>query len=172
MEDSNMLAAECIVISCCCPCLILQIIVFLLLRLPYKLLVMSKRFALKTLGKRKKGEKATMGSRDRFSYISEMVRIQRDLLTIQARGIPFNSDQSCECTLSEIEKVLGDLCRQGEFAFGSFWGRDEETRNSPSNIVQDHEESENVVNYQVIEVISSIKTFYNPVVTQSISYQS
>ncbi|XP_042499665.1 uncharacterized protein LOC122077830 [Macadamia integrifolia] len=158
MEDSNMLAADCVVISCCCPCLILQIIFFLLLRLPYKLVLMSKRFAVKKLSKRKKEEKA-MG-RDGVSCISEMGRIQRDLLTVQARGIPFNSDQSCERTLLEIEKVLGDLCQQGEFAFGSFWGR-MELRTSPSNIIE--EEFENAVHYSF--------TFHNPL-THSISYQS
>ncbi|KAG0498423.1 hypothetical protein HPP92_003114 [Vanilla planifolia] len=34
MEDFNDTAAGCVVISCCCPCLLLQITLFVFLRLP------------------------------------------------------------------------------------------------------------------------------------------
>ena len=50
MEDCNMLVADCIAISCCAQCLILQIIIFVLRGLRCKLIRKTKEYAKKKLG--------------------------------------------------------------------------------------------------------------------------
>ncbi|XP_026410791.1 uncharacterized protein LOC113306017 [Papaver somniferum] len=121
MEDLNLLAADGIVICFCCPCLILQFIVFVLLRLPKKLVKKSKRLVRKRLRKKKnkkKNEKKIMViENDRFS--DEKDRIPR---------IASNSYNDCGWVMQEVEKALTEFSQQGEFAFGSFWGRRDDSR--------------------------------------------
>lgn len=56
--------------------------------------------------------------------------------------------------LMEVEKVLEDLSQNGEFAFGSFWGREESSSLSPDIAEQ---EFDNIVHCQLIEIINSFK---------------
>ncbi|KAF2321418.1 hypothetical protein GH714_041011 [Hevea brasiliensis] len=119
MEDWNMLAADCVVISCCCQCLILQIIIFILLKLPCKLIRKTKEYTKKKLRTRdkKQAEKRTESVKSRFQ--DEFVEFHEGSITIQIeelhRGYGF---ESC---MEEVERVLGDFSQKGEFAFGSFW---------------------------------------------------
>ncbi|KAG0498409.1 hypothetical protein HPP92_003100 [Vanilla planifolia] len=54
MEDFNDTAAGCVVISCCCPCLLLQITLFVFLRLPRRLVAKSKKMMMTRKTKSKK----------------------------------------------------------------------------------------------------------------------
>ncbi|KAJ3692463.1 hypothetical protein LUZ60_012813 [Juncus effusus] len=56
-KETGLVAVDCVVISCCCPCLILQITIFLFIRLPHKLAVKTKRIILRKLHKRSKKRK-------------------------------------------------------------------------------------------------------------------
>ncbi|KFK39858.1 hypothetical protein AALP_AA3G297700 [Arabis alpina] len=43
MEDLNTFAADCVVISCCCNCIVLQIAIFIFLGLPQKLVKNTRK---------------------------------------------------------------------------------------------------------------------------------
>lgn len=51
--------------------------------------------------------------------------------------------------MQEVERVLEEFSQRGEFAFGSFWGRD----NSRSSSTQ-QEFDQGVVQFEVVEVVS------------------
>ncbi|KAJ6768578.1 F24J5.7 [Salix koriyanagi] len=116
MEDLNMLAADCVVISCCCQCLILQSIIFVLLELPRKAIQKTKAYAKKKLWHRKKEKMLeSFRSRDSFDkFLEGSIRIQVD---------GFHGVRDCESCIEEVEEVLEEFSQKGEFAFGSFWGR-------------------------------------------------
>ncbi|CAL5396494.1 unnamed protein product [Camellia sinensis] len=139
MEDRNTLASDCIVISCCCQCLILQIVVFILLKLPYKLVQKTKQYAKKKLGHRKREK--TMIDDDRDD---------------DRKG--FGIDDEChgyECCMEEVEKVLEELSQKGEFAFGSFWGRDESGSLPRTSVVAKQDfNRHNVVQCHLIEMVN------------------
>ncbi|KAI3985582.1 hypothetical protein MKX01_033865 [Papaver californicum] len=110
MEDLNLLAADGI------------FIVFVLLRLPKKLVKKSKSLVRKRLSKKnnskKKDEKKIVAiENDRFS--GEKNRITR---------ISSNNYNDCGWVMQEVEKALTEFSLQGEFAFGSFLGRREDSR--------------------------------------------
>ncbi|KAG6764114.1 hypothetical protein POTOM_031572 [Populus tomentosa] len=118
MEDLNMLAADCVVISCCCQCLILQSIIFVLLKLPHKVIQKTRAYAKKKLWHRKK-EKMLESVRGRFQdsfdkFLEGSIEIQVD---------DFHGGHDCESCIEEVEEVLEGFSQKGEFAFGSFWGR-------------------------------------------------
>jgi len=69
-EDMNMLAADCVVICCCCQCLILQIVIFVLFKLPYKLVRKTREYARKKLRQRKEDKKITGGGRDQMGLLA------------------------------------------------------------------------------------------------------
>ena len=148
-----MLAADCVVISCCCQCLILQIIVFILLKLPCKLIHKTREYAKKKLQQRKKNEKIIereiIGQyKDGFVEMhgEGSFRIQVDRLSI-------DGEHGCGTCLEEVEKVLEELSQKGEFAFGSFWGRN--GSGSLSTCVAKHEFDTSMVRYQIIEMVGS-----------------
>ncbi|XP_059317034.1 uncharacterized protein LOC132067744 [Lycium ferocissimum] len=113
MEDKNIFAADCIVICCCCQCLILQIIILFLLNLPCKLLKKTKE-CIKKLKDRRRNKK-TMKIVNR--YEDEILKDHEGSLRVQLESL---------CCMEEVEKVLEEFSQKGEFAFGSFWGGDEE----------------------------------------------
>ncbi|XP_022145840.1 uncharacterized protein LOC111015201 [Momordica charantia] len=113
MEDLNALAADCIVISCCCQCLALQIILLLLLKLPSKLVRKTREFAKRKLRQREREEKEKM-----VDYRG--VDSGRSRRCMRIEGDDGFGLRSC---MEEIEKVMEDLHEKGEFGFGSFWGK-------------------------------------------------
>ncbi|XP_031122273.1 uncharacterized protein LOC116025249 [Ipomoea triloba] len=125
MEDRNALAADCIVISCCCQCLILQLIIFILLRLPSRMIRKTKRYVKRRLRSRKRAEKVVQievcgygdGSSRRCGGSPARV------LQVGDDGFPF-SDCSFGCCMDEVDRVLEEFSQKGEFGFGSFWGGD------------------------------------------------
>ncbi|PPD90929.1 hypothetical protein GOBAR_DD12132 [Gossypium barbadense] len=135
MEECNMLAADCIVICCCSQCLILQIIIFVFLKFPAKLIKKTKQYAKKKLiGRRRKEGKMKDGL---FQEVQlEVVTKSCMSMSIELRQAGFGDAQygvQC-CCIQEAEKVLEELSSRGEFAFGSFWGRSlhSDTSSSPS----------------------------------------
>ncbi|KAM3705740.1 hypothetical protein ACB098_03G101300 [Castanea mollissima] len=151
MEDWNTLAADCVVISCCCQCLILQIIVFFLLKLPCKLIRKTREYAKKKLRQRRKNEKTiekeiNQGKDDFVGMNGGSFRIQVDRFLV-------DGDYGCGSCMQEVEKVLEEFSQEGEFAFGSFWGRNRS--GTISTCVAKHEFDNSIVQFQIIEMVSS-----------------
>ncbi|KAI3932912.1 hypothetical protein MKW92_026178 [Papaver armeniacum] len=138
MEDLNLLAADGI------------FIVFVLLRLPKKLVKKSKRLVRKRLRKKynkKKDEKKKVMviENDRFS--GEKNRIPR---------IASNSYNDCGWVMQEVDKALTEFSRQGEFAFGSFWGLRDDSRRLQADLGR--MEFAEVVQYcNLVEMIKSFE---------------
>lgn len=61
-------------------------------------------------------------------------------------GVQLEGLSSC---MQEVEKALEEFSQRGEFAFGSFWGRD--NSRSPS---APQEFDQSVVQFEVVEVVS------------------
>ncbi|KAG5240323.1 transmembrane [Salix suchowensis] len=137
MEDLNMLAADCVVISCCCQCLVLQSIIFVLLELPRKAIQKTKAYAKKKLWHRKKEKMLeSFRSRDSFDkFLEGSIRIQ-----------------SC---IEEVEEVLEEFSQKGEFAFGSFWGRVGSGATPPTCIVAVQEFDLRFAQFELVETIST-----------------
>ncbi|KAL3751423.1 hypothetical protein ACJRO7_012276 [Eucalyptus globulus] len=145
MEDWNALAADCIVVSCCCQCLILQIAVFILLKIPCRLFQKTKRFAKKRFRHSRRRRK----SLEKTRYLSEgpgcSMRDGEDgfFLDVYERG--------GRC-MEEVEKALQEMSQKGVFGFGSFWGRE-------SGCVCDHQGFDSsVVQLHLIEIVGSAAT--------------
>ncbi|RZB60375.1 hypothetical protein D0Y65_043239 [Glycine soja] len=122
MEDLNTIGADCVVISCCCQCLMLQILVFVLLKLPGKLIRKTREYA-KKLRHRKANNDRRMG-REMGSYKDVLLRIHEQSFRIQVEmALTDGADHNCGGCMDEVEKVMEEFYQKGEFAFGSFWGR-------------------------------------------------
>ena len=144
-----MLAADCVVISCCCQCLILQSIIFVLLKLPRKVIQKTRAYAKKKLWHRKK-EKILESVRGRFQdslekFLEGSIEIQVD---------DFHGGHDCESCIEEVEEVLEGFSQKGEFAFGSFWGR-VGSGTSPACIVAVQEFDLSFAQFEVVETIST-----------------
>lgn len=146
MEDWNTLAADCVVISCCCQCLILQVLIFVVLRLPYKIIRKTKQYAKKKLIRhRRKEGKMIETLKVRYQNKSWEFHVQGDH-SGSCSGVQLEGLSSC---MQEVEKALEEFSQKGEFAFGSFWGRD--NSRSPS---APQEFDQSVVQFGVVEVVS------------------
>ncbi|KAG2702615.1 hypothetical protein I3760_06G099000 [Carya illinoinensis] len=155
MEDPNMLAADCVVICCCCQCLILQILIFVLLKLPYKLIRKTRDYAKKRLRKRKKDDKITEREMDQYEDDHSFVGMHGESFRIEVDGLFRDiGDHGCGSCMEEVEKVLEEMSQKGEFAFGSFWGR-KGSSGSLSTCVAKHEFDGRIVPNQIIEMIES-----------------
>ncbi|GMH01842.1 hypothetical protein Nepgr_003681 [Nepenthes gracilis] len=184
-EDCNALIADCIVISCCCQCLILRIVVLIFTELPLKMARKTREYAKRKLGRRR-GEVMEENTRGRYpnefilenlgealhEVMTERSDIHPNLLTgprarypndllcnrrcessnydpLEAEGL---SEGKTDC-MNEVEKVLEELSKKGEYAFGSFWGRDDETGTSPACNAKEEFGSTNFVRYHLIQAI-------------------
>ncbi|KAI4357897.1 hypothetical protein L6164_001814 [Bauhinia variegata] len=160
MEDLNLLAADCVVISCCCQCLILQILIFVLLKLPCKFVKKTREYAKKKLQQKKRDKKVMKKEKGSSSYIEEIVRIHELSLRIEGdRAFEDVGGHNCGCCLEEVEKVMEELSRRGEFAFGSFWGREGPWPwGVPKTVTKDHSGDDGFVSYQIIEIVGSMSS--------------
>lgn len=145
MEDRNILAADCIVLCCCCQCMMLQILIFILLKLPHKLMKKMKQYAKKLRARRRATKimqiKTARNGEDSFpsSHVG----------SLGAESLEFG------CCMSEIERILDDLSSRGEFAFGSFWGGGVASDTSfPSCLNHDQLDYE-VVGYRLMELFGA-----------------
>ncbi|KAH7833260.1 hypothetical protein Vadar_004568 [Vaccinium darrowii] len=125
MEDWNTIVSDCIVISCCCQCLIVEIVIFIFLKLPYKMVQKTKRYAKKKLRQRKRGKTVIEMQMDAYrgEYFFEF----------NDEGLGWDEFLGCGGCMEEVDKVIGELFQKGEFAFGSFW-REGEPGNLPVTI--------------------------------------
>ncbi|WOH07759.1 hypothetical protein DCAR_0727193 [Daucus carota subsp. sativus] len=121
MEDLNMIAADCIVISCCCQCLVLQI------------LIRKAKQYVKKLRNSKKEANTITRQLSGFS-IDEVLRSHSGSFRIKFESIL--SEECCGNCMDEIEKALEDMSGNGEFAFGSFWKGDNLEESFPAFVVQ------------------------------------
>lgn len=125
MEDPKLLAADCVIISTCCPCLALQLLLLLLIRLPCKLAKHSKKLVLRRLRKRQRR------SRRKREVAAEVIIVPEDpfdgglQMGIADAVVP--GGRSCRglrgCAIAEAQRVLEQLYGEGELGFGSFWRR-------------------------------------------------
>ncbi|KAK8478053.1 hypothetical protein V6N11_074066 [Hibiscus sabdariffa] len=160
-----MLVADCVVICCCSQCLILQIIVFVFLKLPCKLIRKTKRYAKKKLligrgGRRKEEGKKTIIELDSNLIVKGgVLEDQVQVVTNSCNCMSLDADQFGfgYCCLQEVEKVLEELSRKGEFAFGSFWGRSshDSVSVSVSVSVSDTTSSCLVANYERFDFLAT-----------------
>ncbi|KAJ8760602.1 hypothetical protein K2173_015269 [Erythroxylum novogranatense] len=135
MEDLSMVAADCVVLSCCCQCLILQLIIFIFLKLPCKLARRTKEYAKKKLNSRKRDKKIE-AIRDASFQDDEFVEFHEGCIKIQIEDKCPIDKHDCEGCLEDVERVMEELCHKGQFAFGSFWGR-ERSRSSSRDAAKD-----------------------------------
>ncbi|KAE9591788.1 hypothetical protein Lal_00038655 [Lupinus albus] len=142
MEDWNMLGADCVVISCCCQCLMLQILVFVLIKLPCKVVRKTREYAKRKLRKGRRNDREIMGS----SYKHVLLRMhQQSMTTTQALNKDDGFGHNCGCCLDEVEKVMEEFYEKGEFGFGSFWAR----KDVPT---LDH----SFVKYQIVDLVGTL----------------
>ncbi|KAL6006942.1 hypothetical protein ACLOJK_032438 [Asimina triloba] len=159
MEDLNLIAADCVVICCCGPCLVIQILVFLLLKLPSKLARKMKKLMRRRRIRRWKLREITqaaescppvcfeveigcVGHLDPSSCHAHGIRAVGAGVAAAAAAddddddkLPFRSlELGHKCAIMEAEKMFEELFEMGEFAFGSFWCRQEQMQMWPSPV--------------------------------------
>ncbi|KAK7346146.1 hypothetical protein VNO80_20661 [Phaseolus coccineus] len=148
MEEWNMLGADCVVISCCCQCLVLQILVFLLLKLPWKLIRKTREYAKKKLRQRKGNDERAKMKIEPGCYEDVLVRIHEQSFR-DGEGFSWGG------CMDEVEKMMEEFYEKGEFGFGSFWGR-EGTCGCGVPATVNHHNDENFVRYQIIDLVGSL----------------
>ncbi|EOA37266.1 hypothetical protein CARUB_v10010845mg, partial [Capsella rubella] len=103
-EDCGAFAADCVVLSCCCQCLVLQVSVFVFFKIPCKLAKKMKKFVKrrcrKTLQPTMEDVKEEHCSRNGFAF--EVVSTRSDCF-------------------DDIEGMLQERSMNKGFLFGSFW---------------------------------------------------
>ncbi|CAN8291469.1 unnamed protein product [Cochlearia groenlandica] len=105
-EDCCAFAADCVVLSCCCQCLVLQVTVFVFFKIPLKLSQKIKKFVKR---RRRRNLQPTM---------------EEDAKEEHWYGHRFAFDEvssrfSCN---EDVERMLQELSMNKEFVFESFWG--------------------------------------------------
>ncbi|GER43836.1 hypothetical protein STAS_20703 [Striga asiatica] len=149
MEDPNMLAADCIVISCCCQCMILQILVFLLLKLPSKLFKKTREYAKKLKARSKKPRIVKLETQ---KFQEKSLRIEIDDFDL-VESVSYGAK-----LMEEIERELEEFSSRGEFAFGSFWGRGVcKSRKSFGSCFKEEEVDYDDVGYRLMELFGDVK---------------
>ncbi|KAH7658706.1 hypothetical protein IHE45_17G107500, partial [Dioscorea alata] len=114
MEECNLLVADCVAVCSCCPCLILQFFVFLLLRLPQKLITKAKNYSLKKLRSRRRINGVEVRPKQKQKFEDQGCNDPpKTQLQISNADI---------CSCSEADQVFEEMIQEGMFWFGSFWG--------------------------------------------------
>ncbi|CAN1152135.1 hypothetical protein LINPERPRIM_LOCUS28747 [Linum perenne] len=113
MEDCNLMAADCMVLSfcscCSCPCLLLQLLIFLFLELPRRMLhATMQSFCINEMVDAELGRKSTSTNGDHRGGTSTDEEDRSD-------------GEDC---IEETERVLEECYGNGEFGFGSFWRKE------------------------------------------------
>ncbi|TQD87917.1 hypothetical protein C1H46_026554 [Malus baccata] len=145
MEDCNMTAADCVVISCCSQCLILQITIFILYKLPCKLIRKTREYTVKKLQQRRRKEMIVLDTCKDVDFVSMAGESMRS--SMDAR-------HSCRRCMEEVEKVLQELSQRGEFGFGSFWRRGELGRSPTQNLSICEQFGTSFLQYHLIEMVA------------------
>ncbi|CAF2045505.1 hypothetical protein HID58_034803 [Brassica napus] len=101
-EDCGAFVADCVVLSCCCQCLVLQVTTFVFFKVPRKLAQRVKKFVKRRCGK------------------TLQPRTDEDVMKEEhwcGKGVVFEEGSS-NC-IEDIERMLQEMSK--EFGFGSFW---------------------------------------------------
>ncbi|CAH1431264.1 unnamed protein product [Lactuca virosa] len=114
-QDWHMIGADCLVLSCCCQFLILQMLMFLLFKLPSKVFRKAKEYVKRKFGIRRKVARC----------VAAFVGRQQPWPPHRDAAECFRWEELNGC-MEEVEVALEEMCRKGEFGFGSFWRGDEE----------------------------------------------
>ncbi|CAJ1941944.1 unnamed protein product [Sphenostylis stenocarpa] len=143
-------------------CLLLQILVLVLLKLPWKVIRKTREYAKKKLrqrkgnddrGKKKKKKKIELGSyEDVLVRIHEQsFRVQGEMALRDGEGLSFSG------CMDEVEKVMEEFYEKGEFGFGNFWGREGACGcGVPPTIINEHHIDANFVRYQILDLVGSL----------------
>ncbi|CAH8390159.1 unnamed protein product [Eruca vesicaria subsp. sativa] len=111
-EECGAFAADCVVLTCCCQCLVLQVTCFVLFKVPRKLGQKIKKFVKRRCGKTLIQTREEDVVKEEHWYGNRIV---------------FEEGSSrSNCIEEEIERTLQELSMKEEFSFGSFW-RDEDS---------------------------------------------
>ncbi|KAK9109832.1 hypothetical protein Sjap_017892 [Stephania japonica] len=141
-----------------------QILVFVLLKLPYKLVMKSKRVIVKvklSCKSRKRRDETRWRLEDQQRSDGQNIaghgRDTARIIVEQKWVHDLSRYHECRSlVLMEVEKMLEELYLKGEFAFGSFWGRDQ-----TGNFSHDHDiaqqEFDDVVQNQLIGIIKALR---------------
>ncbi|PRQ40476.1 hypothetical protein RchiOBHm_Chr4g0436431 [Rosa chinensis] len=148
MEDCNVLAADCVVISCCCQCLILQITIFIFFKLPCKLIRKTREYTMKKLQQRRR-KGIVVESKTVYQCENDIESIRESMRSVE-------DIHSCRSCIEEVDKVLEELYQRGEFGFGSFWGGGELGFSPTHHLGEDDRFDPSFVRYQLIEMIESV----------------
>ncbi|KAI6686242.1 hypothetical protein NL676_032155 [Syzygium grande] len=153
MEDWNALAADCIVVSCCCQCLVLQIAIFILLKIPCRLFQKTKQFAKKRFWCSRRKRKTL----ERTRHLHEGRPVEGPGCSIGAGedGIFLDMSGRSGWCMEGVEKALEEMSQKGVFGFGSFWGS--ESGGSFSGCGRDHQGFDSSV-VQCHEIVGSSAT--------------
>ncbi|KAH0869620.1 hypothetical protein HID58_076642 [Brassica napus] len=100
MEDLNTYAADCVVVSCCCNCLVLQIAIFIFLGLPQKL-VKNTRKCYTKWGINRRTKRMGLGCecKEKIGVDSEWIK---EIMSIEMEG--FGCIEEVEKSLEEFSK--------------------------------------------------------------------
>lgn len=122
--ETGLVTMDCLVACCCCPCLVLQITVFLFVRLPKKVVVKSKRIILRRWHKRRAAKRGCTASG------MKLVELLDDdfegAFGIGGECSNGGDDWKERCFAVDDDGMWEALIEQGLFWFGSFWGRPEQ----------------------------------------------
>ncbi|KAL6912248.1 hypothetical protein ACP4OV_001053 [Aristida adscensionis] len=147
--ETGLVAMDCLVVCCCCPCLVLQVTVFLLVRLPKKVVVKTKRIILRRWHRRRPAPapaKVAAGGGAAASGFK-----LAELLDLDGAGGfvgAFEVGEGCTDAAGgwkercfAVDDDGGDdefwealVEQEGLFWFGSFWGRPEQEAGDDDNI--------------------------------------
>lgn len=111
-HEWTLIGADCLVLSCCCQFLILQILLFVLIKLPRKVFRRIKAYVKMKFGKHRKEALARCAA--------VLMGQQRGRSPSTASMESFRLDELDGC-IEEVENVLEEMSQMGEFGFGSFW---------------------------------------------------
>ncbi|CAA0820167.1 Unknown protein [Striga hermonthica] len=130
--------------------MILQILVFLLLKLPSKLFKKTREYAKKLKARSKKPVIVKLEAQGGLQEKSSRIEIDDfDLVESVRYG---------EKLMEEIERELEEFSGRGEFAFGSFWGRGVcASRRSFGSCFKEAEVDYDDVGYRLMELFGDVK---------------
>lgn len=134
--ETGLVAMDCLVMCCCCPCLVLQVTVFLFVRLPRKVVVKTKRIILRRWHRRRPPASSSSskaagslklvdlldlddGFEAAFGFGEEGAGDWKERC-FAVSGSGDDDDGGCDSVWEAI------IEQEGLFWFGSFWGRREQ----------------------------------------------
>ncbi|KAH0919494.1 hypothetical protein HID58_027154 [Brassica napus] len=108
-QDCGAVAADCVVLCCCCECFMLQFFLFVFFKIPQKLAHKMKKFVIR---RKKRRDMKTFLPTKEEEHLS--------------------GDESRVSCMEGIEEMLQELSMEGEFVFGSFWRQGDSTNDLDS----------------------------------------